>query len=222
MTTKPLTPKMKLLTAFWVVGFALTAAFTTSADAPTNLPATNPPSEPRVETIVCVRHGEKPHGGLGQLSCRGLNRALALPTVLLGKFGPPQYIFAPNPTQKVDGQGEYYYIRPLMTIEPTAIRCGLPVNTQFGFKEIDGLALELQKPEYGNALIFVAWEHGLLDDFVKAEVKAYGGDPQQVPAWPSNDFDSIFILKITRTNQQATVTFTTDHEQLNNLPDNCP
>ena len=30
-----------------------------------------------VETVVFVRHGEKPEKGLGQLSCRGLNRALA-------------------------------------------------------------------------------------------------------------------------------------------------
>ena len=35
------------------------------------------------ETIVCIRHGEKPLLGLGQLTCKGLNRALALPQVLL-------------------------------------------------------------------------------------------------------------------------------------------
>jgi hypothetical protein len=40
-----------------------------------------------VETIVCVRHGEKPPGSFGQLTCRGLNRSLALPDVLLKKFG---------------------------------------------------------------------------------------------------------------------------------------
>jgi hypothetical protein len=57
-----------------------------------------------VETIVCVRHGEKPPGGLGQLNCRGLNRSLALPDVLLKKFGVPQFIFAPNPTEKVEGK----------------------------------------------------------------------------------------------------------------------
>src|SRR5580692_7372024 len=56
-----------------------------------------------LETIVCIRHGEKPPGGLGQLNCRGLNRALALPDVLLKKFGTPQFIFAPNPMHKVDG-----------------------------------------------------------------------------------------------------------------------
>jgi hypothetical protein len=31
------------------------------------------------ETIVALRHAEKPAGGLGQLTCQGLSRALALP-----------------------------------------------------------------------------------------------------------------------------------------------
>ena len=39
------------------------------------------------ETIVVLRHGEKAPGGLGQISCKGLNRALALPKVLIGRFG---------------------------------------------------------------------------------------------------------------------------------------
>jgi hypothetical protein len=175
-----------------------------------------------VETLVCVRHGEKPRDGLGQLDCRGLNRALALPSVLLQKFGQPQFIFAPNTTQKVDGTTGYNYIRPLMTIEPTAIRCGLPVNTDFGFKEIAGLEKELQKPEYQNATIFIAWEHALLDQFAKDMIKSKGGDPGKVPAWPGRDFDTIFLIKITRSGTNEAVAFSIDHEGLNNLSDNCP
>jgi hypothetical protein len=175
-----------------------------------------------VETIVCIRHGEKPPGGLGQLTCRGLNRALALPKVLLGKFGSPQFVFAPNPTQKVDGTGDYYYVRPLMTIEPTAIRCGLPVNTQFGFNEISGLEGELQKKTYKNATVFVAWEHALLDIFARDMVGKYAGDPKQVPPWPGGDYDTIFILKITHGAGRESVVFTIDHENLDNLSDACP
>jgi len=181
---------------------------------------------PAVETIVCIRHGEKPKGGLGQLTCRGLNRALALPKVLLGKYGAPQFIFAPNTTQKVDGKaatiGAYYYVRPLITIEPTAIRCGLPVNTQFGFMEVSGLESELQKQPYKNATIFIAWEHALLDIFVKDMVKKYGGDPGLVPLWPGKDYDTIFLLKITRSEGKESIAFTIDHENLDNLSDDCP
>lgn len=174
-----------------------------------------------VETLVCIRHGEKPPGGLGQLTCRGLNRALALPDVLLKKFGIPQFVFAPNPTQKVD-PGGYYYVRPLVTIEPTAIRCGLPVNTEFGYKEIKGLEAELEKPPYQNATVFIAWEHVLLDYFAKTLVKDNGGNPAQVPSWPGKDYDTIFVIKITRDGPHTAITFTTDHEGLNNLSDNCP
>ena len=176
---------------------------------------------PDVETIVCVRHGEKPRGGLGQLNCRGLNRALALPKVLLAKFGKPDYVFAPNPTQKSDADS-YYYVRPLITIEPTAIRCGLPINTKFGFREIKGLEEEFQKPEYQNATVFVAWEHALLDVFAKDMVKARGGDPTKVPSWESTDFDSIFLIKITHSGDHDTVSFAIDHEGLNDLSDDCP
>jgi hypothetical protein len=175
-----------------------------------------------VETIVCLRHGEKPSGGLGQLSCRGLNRALALPKVLLEKYGAPQFVFAPNPAEKIDGHAAYHYIRPLMTIEPTAIRCGLPVNTQFGFTEIAGLENELQRKKYQNATVFVAWEHVLLDTFVKDMLKANGASPDQVPAWPGSDFDSIFLIKITRSETGQSARFSIDHEGLNDLSDNCP
>jgi hypothetical protein len=190
-------------------------------DGQTNSTAT---STQTVETIVTIRHAEKPPGGLGQLTCRGLNRALALPTVLLAKYGAPQFVFAPNPTQKVDGNDhdEYFYVRPLATIEPTAIRCGLPVNTQFGFKEIQGLESELEKPAYQNATIFIAWEHGLLDELVKDLVKSHGGDPTQVPPWPHDDFDSIFVVKITRSERGLSVAFTIEHENLKNLNDACP
>jgi hypothetical protein len=37
------------------------------------------------ETLIFVRHGEKPANDSGQLTCKGLNRALALPDVLLDR-----------------------------------------------------------------------------------------------------------------------------------------
>lgn len=198
-------------------GVLLHSRSQTNAVPATKMSGTN------VETIVCVRHGEKPPGGLGQLTCKGLNRALALPDVLLAKYGTPQFIFAPNPTQQVhDRGGIFYYVRPLITIEPTAIRCGMPVNTEFGFKQIKGLQDELEKPRYWNVTVFVAWEHGYLDQFVKNLVKADGGNSDEVPSWPGNDYDTIFLIKITHTDGHESVVFTVDHEGLNNLSDKCP
>jgi hypothetical protein len=185
---------------------------------------TNPPSPgATVERLVCIRHGEKPAGGLGQLTCQGLNRALALPSVLLAKYGPPQFLFAPNPAQTIsEYAGQYAYVRPLATIEPTAIYCGLPVNTQFGFPDIAGLEAELQKAAYQNATVYIAWEHLLLVTFVQDMVKACGGDPAQVPSWPSGDYDTIFVITIIRNEGQVSVVFTVDHEGLNNLSNECP
>ncbi|HZI31612.1 MAG TPA: hypothetical protein VFF11_04680 [Candidatus Binatia bacterium] len=208
---------MKTFLAIIICG----ATMLTRAEQPTNtVPASS--TDASVETIVCIRHGEKPPGGLGQLTCRGLNRALALPKVLLAKYGRPQFIFAPNPMHKVDGN-RYYYVRPLATIEPTAIRCGLPVNTAFGYDEIKGLENELKKPKYENATIFMAWEHGLLDDFARQMVKHHGGEPKTVPPWPGSDYDTIFVFKITKKKDgQELFQFTISHEGLNNLSDECP
>lgn len=38
------------------------------------------------ETIIAIRHRELQHGGLGQLSCKGLNRALALPRLFASRY----------------------------------------------------------------------------------------------------------------------------------------
>jgi len=182
-----------------------------------------PPSGATVETLVCIRHGEKPPGGLGQLTCQGLNRALALPVVLLAKYGPPQFLFAPNPSQTItEYGGTYSYVRPLATVEPTAIYCGLPVNTQFGSGDITNLELELQTAAYQDATVYLAWEHVLLVTFVQDMVRAFGGDATQVPYWPADDYDSIFVVRITRNEGQASVAFTVDHEGLNNLGSGYP
>ena len=107
------------------------------------------------ETIVVLRHGEKAPGGLGQLSCKGLNRALALPKLLIERFGRANAVFAPNPSVEVrEGaltRQEYSYVRPLATIEPTAIELGLPVNTQIGFPDIAGLEAAVTAPPIRTA-----------------------------------------------------------------------
>lgn len=179
--------------------------------------------QPAVETLVCIRHGEKPVEGLGQLTCQGLNRALALPRVLLAKYAAPQFLFAPDPAQTLyEYTNAYCYVRPLATIEPTAIYCGLPVNTQFGFSQITNLEAELEKEAYQNATVYIAWEHVFLNTFAQEMVANHGGDPAQVPFWEPNDFDSIFVIKIARARGQQSVGFRIDHEGLNNLSEECP
>ena len=189
-------------------------------------------SSTQVETIICIRHGEKPKTGLGNLDAQGLNRALALPDVL-ARYGTPAYIFAPDPAADLVTEGSVTidgaskngvcYVRPLLTIGPTAIRCGLPINTAYGFKHITGLESELDKPAYRDALIFVAWEHRLGEQLMRDEVRDHGGNPGAVPVWSRDDFDSIYVAQINRDSKGvASVIFRVDHEGLNGLSGEFP
>jgi hypothetical protein len=178
----------------------------------------------QVETIVAIRHAEKPSTGLGQLNCKGLNRALALPKVL-ARYGRPDLIYAPNPAVQVSDHSNtmYSYVRPLITIEPRAIALGMPVNAQIGFLDIAGLQKELTQPANAHALIFVAWEHLKLNQFAQQMVQSYGKDPSVVPDWPNDDYDRIYIFKITQARGKPELTFTVDHEHLDgSLSDRCP
>jgi hypothetical protein len=183
-----------------------------------------PAGSTAVETIVFLRHGEKPDKEIGQLNCQGLNRALALPRILTSKFGKPDYIFAPAASRMstITGGVGYNYLRPLATIEPTAIELDMPVDTDFRYSDIGGLRSELTRLKYQKALIFVAWEHHELEELVKQLVSEYQGDPNEVPNWKGEDFDSLYILRITSRDGKKSISFTQDHEGLSNLSTDCP
>jgi hypothetical protein len=81
--------------------------------------------------------------------------------------------------------GSFYYVRPLATIEPTAIKLGMPVNTKYGYNAIASLQTALISTGYENATIFVAWEHLQLAKLVQNIMNAYGGGVA-VPTWASS------------------------------------
>ncbi len=185
------------------------------------------------ETVVLIRHGEKPFNGLGQLTCRGLNRALALPKVLTGRFGTPAAIFAADPSQQIHDNKPgmppsplYSYVRPLATIEPTAIALGMPVNTQIGFTQTAALQQAVTAPEYAHSTVFIAWEHGYAEKFAQDFLSSYGLDPKQVPDWPNSDYETIYIFHIappTAGATHGTMTFAVQKEGLEDkLSDTCP
>ena len=174
------------------------------------------------QTIVFFRHGEKPSGGYGQLTCQGLNRALALPDVLTNKFGRADFLYAPNPAVKIsDPAGSFYYVRPLATIEPTAVRHGLSINTHYGFNEISALQSLLIQPTKADTTIFVAWEHAYLVKLVQSIMNKYGGGAA-VPAWTTGDYDSLYIVTLDYTGGTIHARFAREAEGLNGLPTTCP
>ncbi|MGK2895282.1 hypothetical protein [Klebsiella michiganensis] len=86
-------------------------------------------------TVVFLRHGEKPEAPTGQIICRGFNRALALPALLLARFGMPDAIYASVPKENKPCSS----LCPLTTILPTAIQAERPVILKYHATQTDGL-----------------------------------------------------------------------------------
>lgn len=207
--------KQKFLCALVIPALLLLAPYASAKHSPAAAVG-------ETDTIVLVRHGEKPKAGLGQLNCQGLNRALALPPVIAKLFGKPTALFAPDPSQRKEDHGvAYNYIRPLITIEPTAITFGLPVDTTYGVSDVDGLTQALQQQAHGNAFLLVAWEHHQIENIARELMSAYGADPSQVPKWHGDDFDSIYIIRVTRTGNTTAASFERQAEGLDGQPINC-
>ena len=157
----------------------------------------------------------------GQLAGRGLTRALALPGFLLSRKDKPTAIFAPNPAIKKADRGILYaYIRPLATIEPLAIRLGMPVDIDWGMKDIASLARHLLAQADGTYV--VAWEHHYGEDLARLLLKSLK-NTTLVPQWQSTDFDSIYVVRISSAaNETRRAEFSVEHEGLNGLPEVCP
>ena len=178
------------------------------------------------QTLVFLRHAEKPAGGLGQLNCQGLNRAIDLASLLPEKFGKADYVFAANPTRNVE-EGEfdnsYSYIRPLMTISPSAIKLGLPVNIEFSANDTSALADELLEDRYHNSIIYTAWSHGYLPELINKVAQEAVGDKRTITDdWASNDFDTLYVLTLTWHNGKATLLSRNYKQGLDNGQESCP
>ncbi len=178
------------------------------------------------QTLVFLRHAEKPGEGLGQLNCQGLNRALDLATVLPERFGNANYVFAANPSRHVEEGSDdqsYSYIRPLMTISPSAIRLGLPVNIDFSANDTDALADELLSEKYRNATVYTAWSHGYLPELINTvAAKALGDERVITEDWNGDDFDTLYVLTLTWHDGKASLLSRNVRQGLDGGAHKCP
>jgi len=178
------------------------------------------------ETLIFVRHGEKPPTGQGQLSCKGLNRSLALPAVIAAKYGKPAAIYAPDPGEQKNDDGKpYYYVRPLATVEPTAIQFGLPVQTPYGYSQIAALGRVLVDPKWRGQTVLVGWEHHEIEALVRQILAAHGNAADaasHVPHWRSADFDSIYVVRIDWHDATPHASFSHEREGLDDRSSDCP
>jgi len=133
--------------------------------------------------VVIIRHGEKPEEG-DNLSCTGLNRALALPAVLDRLLPtPPTCTYVPIIGTNDDSTSQ---ARMFQTVTPYAVRHNLCVNSDYAVDNAAGLAQELRQ-QRGTAL--VVWEHKAISEIIKEL-----GIKEELE-WPDEDFDSIWLIE---------------------------
>ncbi|AJQ45866.1 MULTISPECIES: hypothetical protein [Pseudomonas] len=219
---------MKLPTFFRRRRHLLLSLALTAAAVPLALEAVDSRAQPvdGTQTLVFLRHAEKPGEGLGQLNCQGLNRALDLATLLPERFGNADYVFAANPSRQVEEGSKdesYSYIRPLMTITPSAIRLGLPVNIDYGANDTDELADELLSDKYRNATVYTAWSHGYLPELINTVAgKALGEERVITQDWSGDDFDTLYVLTLTWHDGKASLLSRNVRQGLNDGAHSCP
>lgn len=140
------------------------------------------PPTPPVLRVIIIRHGEKPAEG-DNLSCAGLNRALALPAVLDRLLPtPPDFIYVPiiGTDSKSTSTA-----RMFQTVTPYAVQHNLAVNSDFDVDNATGVADAVR---HHRGTVLLVWEH---DNIPRIAKKLGVKGPL---AWPDDDFDSIWLI----------------------------
>ena len=149
-------------------------------------------------TIIIVRHGDKYRGKYhGKfLDPKGYVRAVRLLQWYKTKWGKaPDYIFATNPV--LHGPGSTIWnkasFREIQTVAPLSNYYKMPVEHPVVETDVNGFVNILKNGEqYNGKTIFVCWDSYNIPLIVK-QLGATGN----VPQWPSDDFDSAYILTFT-------------------------
>ncbi len=131
-------------------------------------------------TIFIMRHGEKPKDG-DNLSCQGLNRALALPSILANQIGTPDFIYVPA----LKSADTTRHARMFQTITPFAIKYNLAINSQFKADEFS----KIKKAIFNHqGKVLLVWSHSE----IKKLTKTLG--VKKAPDWEDDDFNSLWKI----------------------------
>jgi len=153
--------------------------------------------------IIIMRHAEKPATG-DNLSCKGLNRAMMLPGVLVKRFGIPAYLYVPAPSTGMATKSG----RMLQTVWPLATKYNLTINSKFDVDDTNDLAKNIGTK---TGTVLVVWEHNA----IRKIISALGVKAGKIK-WQGDDYDSLWIVTIH--NAKASLVQTT---QGINAPDGC-
>ena len=155
-------------------------------------------------TVLIVRHAEKPAEGSG-LTPAGVARA-------------QQYVRYFEPFREngmslsIDalyaGADSEKSMRPRLTLEPLSRATGMKLDSSIGTKEPEALVKLLRTQPHG-AHPLISWRH----EQIPALVKAFGGSANLVPngKWPDEVYDWVLVLTFDRAGKLQTQTLVHEH-----------
>lgn len=146
--------------------------------------------------IIIIRHADK----LDQmesgptLSAQGIMRSIKFAFYFLGKFGEPDFIVAADDQKE---NGKEIAIRSIQTVAPLAnimqmrhAEDDFPIIHPYpsdGYQELAEHLLNDEK--YDDKLVLICWSHQRI-----AKLATALGVTQTIPAWPRNDYDTVYII----------------------------
>lgn len=188
-------------------GKGKSAAAKPTAAAPGGPAGPPTPIAPGTDTVLVVRHGEKPTGSgkpygitqdgeqsAGSLTVRGWTRAGALAELFAPADGSPlrpgllrpDAVYAAKPGSD-SGQ------RPAQTVSVVADRLGVPLDTRYAKGDEAALVREVGA-RHGVTLI--GWQH----EEIPALAAAFGAvTPTPPKQWPDDRFDVVWVFTRTPT-----------------------
>jgi hypothetical protein len=139
-------------------------------------------------TVLIVRHSEKPESGPG-LTPLGEARAQ-----LYAKYFEPfqEEGLSIHVDGLYAGTDSKNSSRPRLTLEPLSKATGLPLHLNVGTKDSDALVLELKAEAHGRYPL-IAWRHG----DIPILLAAFGASPDELlpgGKWPDDVFDWVIVL----------------------------
>lgn len=154
-------------------------------------------------TVVIIRHGER-NDATGNLSCKGLHRAMSLPAVMNARFKHFSAIYVPSL-----GSGKSTsHARMFQTATPLAVQDNLALNSKFAVGAAGELVKDLSKK---TGTVLLVWEHDNISDIAEAL-----GVKDKHLKWGNDDFDSIWVISFgTSKKGNVKATLTVDREGLN-------
>jgi len=162
------------------------------------------------ETVYIIRHADAhptPYWNNNNYVGAGQWRALDLPNALRGKINPQQ-VYSIDPSQYGPGSysavGEHTFssVAPSLTAVPYAIANKLPYHLVTGFQLSDpDVAQETSTfffsgGKFSNQRVLVAWAYQFIQPAINTLLASYHGNNQPAPAWPPDDYDTIWTVKL--------------------------